>query len=71
MRDEYSRTIDPARALAAETLNLERTLKAECRVILPAAGTARPACLSRCLQPNFPVVYHNTVRGLNQITAGI
>ena len=26
MRDEYTRTIAPARALAAETLNLERTL---------------------------------------------
>ena len=26
LRDEYTRTIDPARALAAETLNLERTL---------------------------------------------
>ena len=26
MRDEYTRTIEPARALAAETLKLERTL---------------------------------------------
>ena len=26
LRDEYTRTIDPALALAAETLNLERTL---------------------------------------------
>ena len=26
MRDEYTRTIEPARALAAETLALERTL---------------------------------------------
>jgi hypothetical protein len=26
LRDEYTRTIDPARALAAETLKLERTL---------------------------------------------
>ena len=26
MRDEYARTIAPARALAAETLKLERTL---------------------------------------------
>ena len=26
LRDEYTRTIEPARALAAETLNLERTL---------------------------------------------
>ena len=26
LRDEYTRTIAPARALAAETLNLERTL---------------------------------------------
>jgi hypothetical protein len=26
LRDEYTRTIDPARARAAETLNLERTL---------------------------------------------
>ena len=26
LRDEYTRTLDPARALAAETLTLERTL---------------------------------------------
>ena len=26
MREEYTRTIEPARARAAETLNLERTL---------------------------------------------
>jgi hypothetical protein len=26
LRDEYTRTIEPARALAAETLTLERTL---------------------------------------------
>jgi hypothetical protein len=26
LRDEYTRTIDPARARAAETLNLERAL---------------------------------------------
>jgi hypothetical protein len=26
LRDEYSRTVEPARALAAETLNLERPL---------------------------------------------
>ncbi len=26
LRDEYTRTIEPARALAAQTLNLERTL---------------------------------------------
>jgi len=29
LRDEYTRTIDPARALAAETLKLERKSKAE------------------------------------------
>jgi hypothetical protein len=28
-RDEYTRTIEPARTLAAETLKLERKLKAE------------------------------------------
>jgi hypothetical protein len=28
LRDEYTRTIEPARALAAETLTLERTLSA-------------------------------------------
>jgi hypothetical protein len=28
-RHEYTRTIEPARALAAETLTLERKLKAE------------------------------------------
>jgi hypothetical protein len=27
LRDEYTRTIAPARALAAETLTLERTLR--------------------------------------------
>jgi hypothetical protein len=27
LRDEYTRTIEPAHALAAETLTLERTLK--------------------------------------------
>jgi hypothetical protein len=30
LRDEYTRTIEPARALAAETLKLERVLNAEC-----------------------------------------
>jgi hypothetical protein len=29
LRDEYARTIEPARALATETLNLERKLKAK------------------------------------------
>jgi hypothetical protein len=29
LRDEYTRTIEPARALAAKTLTLERKLKAE------------------------------------------
>jgi hypothetical protein len=29
LRDEYTRTIEPARALATETLTLERELKAE------------------------------------------
>jgi hypothetical protein len=29
LRDEYTRTIEPALALAAETLTLERKLKAE------------------------------------------
>jgi hypothetical protein len=32
LRDEYTRTIEPARALAAETLKLERKPKAECRM---------------------------------------
>lgn len=32
LRDEYTRTIVPARALAAEALTLERVLSAECRV---------------------------------------
>jgi hypothetical protein len=32
LRDEYTRTIAPARALAAETLNPERLPNAECRV---------------------------------------
>jgi|GEM_PF-6684659 len=30
LRDEYTRTIAPARAIAAETLKLERVLNAEC-----------------------------------------
>ena len=29
MRDEYTRTVEPARAVAAETLALERMRKAE------------------------------------------
>jgi hypothetical protein len=29
LRDEYARTIEPARTLAAETLSLERKSKAE------------------------------------------
>ena len=29
LRDEYTRTIEPGRGLAAETLTLERKLKAE------------------------------------------
>jgi hypothetical protein len=29
LRDEYTRTIEPSRDLAAETLTLERKLKAE------------------------------------------
>jgi hypothetical protein len=29
LRDEYTRAIEPARTLAAETLDLERKLKAE------------------------------------------
>ena len=29
LRDEYTRTLEPARALATETLTLERQLKAE------------------------------------------
>jgi hypothetical protein len=32
LRDEYTRTLAPARALAAEILTLERRLSAECRV---------------------------------------
>jgi len=40
LRAEYTRTIKPALALAAETLKLERTLKVEGRVIFPAAATA-------------------------------
>jgi hypothetical protein len=32
LRDEYTRTVDPARALAAETLTQERVLNAECGV---------------------------------------
>jgi hypothetical protein len=31
-RDEYTRTIEPARALAAETLKLERLPNAECEM---------------------------------------
>ena len=32
MRKEYTRSIEPARALAAETVKLERSFKAECRM---------------------------------------
>ncbi len=30
LREEYTRTLEPARALAAEALTLERLLNAEC-----------------------------------------
>jgi hypothetical protein len=47
LRDEQTRTIEPACTLAAETLTLERMLKAECRkkneecrVVFPAAAMA-------------------------------
>jgi len=32
LRAEYTRTIEPARGLATETLTLERTPKAKCRM---------------------------------------
>ena len=32
LRDEYTRTLEPARVLAAEALALERAFKAECRM---------------------------------------
>jgi hypothetical protein len=57
LRDEYARTIEPARALAAEALNLERTLSdlvnqayALTRLRSSWCGISpRPACPSRHL----------------------
>jgi hypothetical protein len=53
LRDEYTRTIEPGRALVAETLNLERTLSqlvnqayaltpAEIELMLQAAPARMP-----------------------------
>jgi hypothetical protein len=62
LRGQYARTIAPARALAAETLNLERPLsdlvnqacaltRAEIELV---RQTAPPPCPSCPLQPDSP-----------------
>jgi hypothetical protein len=50
LRDEYTRTIEPARALAAETLTLERTLS---DLVNPAYGLT-PAEIALMLQTAPP-----------------
>jgi hypothetical protein len=42
LREEYTRTIAPARALAAETLTLERGLNADCGMRRAGKGSKRP-----------------------------
>ena len=53
MRDEYTRTIDPACALAAETLNLERLPSAE-RGMRSAECPAEIELLWQTAPPRMP-----------------
>jgi len=54
LRDEYTRTIEPARALAAETLTLERRLSAECGV-QNAECPAEIALMWQTVPPRMPI----------------
>ena len=59
LRDEYTRTIEPARALAAETLQLERVSNAECGVQIAdqayALTPADIALLWKSAPPRMPI----------------
>ena len=54
MRDEYTRTIEPSRALAAETLKLERTLS---DLVNQAYGLTPPeiALMWQTTPPRMPI----------------
>ncbi|MGO8928168.1 MAG: hypothetical protein ACLQU3_14955 [Limisphaerales bacterium] len=54
MRDEYTRTVEPTRALATETLKLERTLSD----LVNQAYTLTPAAIALMWQsapPRMPI----------------
>ena len=54
LRDEYTRTIEPARALAAETLNLERTLSDRVKQAY-ALTPAESAFMWQTAPPRMPI----------------
>jgi hypothetical protein len=56
LRDEYTRTTEPARTLAAETLNLERTL----RDLADQAYALTPAEVDLMWQPPAIIVKSNS-----------
>jgi hypothetical protein len=55
LRDEYTRTIEPARALAAETLKLERLPSAE-RGMRSAECPAEIALMWQTAPPRMPIL---------------
>ena len=54
LRDEYTRTIEPARALAAETLRMERLRSAE-RGMRSAECPAEIALMWQTAPPRMPI----------------
>jgi hypothetical protein len=62
LRDEYTRTIEPARALAAETLILERTLS---DLVNQAYGltSAEIALMWKTAPPRMPIPHPRVVQG--------
>ena len=73
LRDEYTRTIEPARALAAETLKLERTLSdlvnqayalapAEIELLWKTAPPRMPIPPPFLSSGNLPVAAHRQVQ---------
>ena len=54
LRDEYTRTINPARALAAETLQLERVPSAECGT-RSAESQAEIVLMWQTAPPRMPI----------------
>jgi hypothetical protein len=59
LRDEYTRTIAPARALAAETLNLERTLSDLVNQAY-ALTPAEIALMWKTAPPRMPIPPHGS-----------